>query len=232
MPGRPAQAMPKRRFVGAMVYNLGKLLTAYQVPDEAEAIRALWRQPRLAGRAADGRVHADVLADRAASSVSGLGFEALGVGVGVGRHWGLPESMQRCMRRPHSAPPHQRLPARPDRHPGRCQTPPQPGVAHGAGDHVPGAAVPACGVVPARPGPQPPDRPFWPGWPGGGTAPAVPVAAAGGGGADARPDQRCVPARPRHLDCRPPSARRGAAPAGLVPPASGHAVVFWCCRCS
>ena len=43
----------------------------------------------------------------------GLGFEALGVG--VARHWGLPETLQRCMRRPESAPPGHLLPAGPER---------------------------------------------------------------------------------------------------------------------
>ncbi|MBL8348855.1 MAG: HDOD domain-containing protein [Burkholderiaceae bacterium] len=80
--------------LGAMFYNLGKLLTEYYFPDEAEAIRA---QLRLAA-AAEPRAHPDVVADRAAGMVLGLGFEALGVG--VARHWGLPETLQRCMRRP------------------------------------------------------------------------------------------------------------------------------------
>jgi hypothetical protein len=62
---------------------------------------------------AGGRIHPDLVADRAASVVLGLGFEALGVG--VARHWGLPESLQRCMRRPDTAPPPQRLPVGPER---------------------------------------------------------------------------------------------------------------------
>ena len=106
----PTARDAEEAFLSAMFYNLGKLLTEYYFPDEAEAIRA---QLQLAGQAAGRRVHADVLADRVASSVLGLGFEALGVG--VARHWGLPESIQRCMRRPDTAPPHQRLPGGPDR---------------------------------------------------------------------------------------------------------------------
>ena len=82
-------------FLGAMFYNLGKLLTEYYFPDEAEAIRA---QQRLTRPAVGGREHPDVLLDRAANTVLGLGFEALGMG--VARHWGLPDSLQRCMRRP------------------------------------------------------------------------------------------------------------------------------------
>ena len=82
-------------FLGAMFYNLGKLLTEYYFPDEAEAIRT---QLRLTPAPADGHTHPDQLADRAAHMVLGLGFEALGMG--VARHWSLPDSLQRCMRRP------------------------------------------------------------------------------------------------------------------------------------
>jgi serine/threonine protein kinase len=91
-------------FLGAMFYNLGKLLTEYYFPDEAEAIR---NQLRLTPAPADGRSHPDQLADRAAHMVLGLGFEALGMG--VARHWSLPDSLQRCMRRPEGALPAQQL---------------------------------------------------------------------------------------------------------------------------
>jgi eukaryotic-like serine/threonine-protein kinase len=90
-------------FLGAMFYNLGKLLTEYYFPDEAEAIRA---QMRLTPAPADSRLHPDQLADRAAQMVLGLNFETLGMG--VARHWSLPDSLQRCMRRPDGA-----LPAQP-----------------------------------------------------------------------------------------------------------------------
>lgn len=89
-------------FLGAMFYNLGKLLTEYYFPDEADAIRA---QLRLTPPAADARTHADVQTDKAAQVVLGLGFE--GLGMGVARHWCLPDSLQRCMRRPDGAPPGQ-----------------------------------------------------------------------------------------------------------------------------
>ena len=102
-------------FLGAMFYNLGKLLTEYYFPDEAEAVRAQIHLMHLAPPAAKAgaRVHPDLAADRAANLVLGLGFEALGVG--VARHWGLPESLQRCMRRPDTPAPSQRLPVGPDR---------------------------------------------------------------------------------------------------------------------
>ncbi|OYU73215.1 MAG: hypothetical protein CFE45_37925, partial [Burkholderiales bacterium PBB5] len=95
--------------LGAMFYNLGPLLTEYYFPDEAQTVREeLERRAVLdpVGRA--GRSHPDVLADQVAAQVMGLGFEALGLG--VARHWGLPEGLQRCMRRPDTASPGQRLP--------------------------------------------------------------------------------------------------------------------------
>ena len=101
-------------FLGAMFYNLGKLLTEYYFPDEAEAVRT---QLRLTTAPADAQLHnnthPDVLADRAATMVLGLGFEALGMG--VARHWALPDSLQRCMRRPDGASPSQPLASGPER---------------------------------------------------------------------------------------------------------------------
>ncbi len=99
-------------FLGAMFYNLGSLLTEYYFPDEAEAIRSQLRltapasappggPPLLPGPAADRA------AEKASVLVLGLGFEALGLG--VARHWGLPDALQRCMSRPGSAAPTQRL---------------------------------------------------------------------------------------------------------------------------
>jgi serine/threonine protein kinase len=93
-------------FLGAMLYNLGQLLTEYYFPDEAEAIRT---QVRLNTSL---RTHPDVAADQAATMVLGLSFEALGMG--VARHWGLPEALQRCMVRPQSQPPNHRVAAGPE----------------------------------------------------------------------------------------------------------------------
>ena len=117
----PGSRDAEEAFLGAMFYNLGSLLTEYYFPEEAEAIRSQLRlseAPAIAGlggpaNAAHPRPHPDLAADRAANQVLGLGFEALGVG--VARHWGLPETLQRCMRRPESAPPGHLLPAGPER---------------------------------------------------------------------------------------------------------------------
>ncbi|MBP6902942.1 MAG: HDOD domain-containing protein [Burkholderiaceae bacterium] len=90
-------------FLGAMFYNLGPLLAEYYFPDEADAVRE-----QLARTPSDGRTHPDTVADRVAAQVLGLGWEALGMG--VARHWGLPEALQQCMRRPSSASPSKLLP--------------------------------------------------------------------------------------------------------------------------
>ena len=114
----PSARDSEEAFLGAMFYNLGKLLTEYYFIEEAEAIRAQLRLTANAASAAgaaaaQSRLHPDVAADRAAALVMGLGFEALGVG--VARHWGLPETLQRCMRRPETASPAQLMAAGPER---------------------------------------------------------------------------------------------------------------------
>lgn len=81
-------------FVGAMFQNLGRLLTEYYLPEEARQIRDLAKPP--AGRPAVSEMQASI-------SVLGLSFDELGRG--VARHWGLPESLQRCMSRPTGEPP-------------------------------------------------------------------------------------------------------------------------------
>lgn len=81
-------------FVGAMFQNLGRLLTEYYLPEEARQIRDLSRPP--AGRPGVSETQASI-------SVLGLSFDELGRG--VARHWGLPESLQRCMSRPTGEPP-------------------------------------------------------------------------------------------------------------------------------
>lgn len=81
-------------FLGAMLHHLGRTLTAFYFPEEAEAVR------RLVSPADDGVA----LSEAAASAqVLGMSFEALGLG--VARQWGLPDSLQRAMRRPGGDPP-------------------------------------------------------------------------------------------------------------------------------
>ncbi len=79
-------------FIGAMFQNLGRMLCEFYFPEEAGQIRAL---------AASGRVEGGD--ESAAVQVLGLGFEDLGAG--VARVWGLPETLQRCIRKPQGSPP-------------------------------------------------------------------------------------------------------------------------------
>ena len=106
-------------FLAAMFYKLGSLLTEYYFPEEAEAIRqhllasdSVRPPAAAAGRDAQ-RGRPDVAADRAADRVLGVSFEALGVA--VARHWGLPEALQRSMRRPEGASPGHAVGAGPER---------------------------------------------------------------------------------------------------------------------
>jgi serine/threonine protein kinase len=76
-------------FLGAMFHHLGRTLTEFYFPEEAEAVR------RLASPADD-----QPGLSEAAASTQVLGMSYEGLGLGVARQWGLPESLQRAMRRP------------------------------------------------------------------------------------------------------------------------------------
>ena len=77
-------------FIGAMFQNLGRLLTEFYFPEEARAVRNL-RAPDGSGRSIESEAAASF-------RILGLSFEELGLG--VAKAWGLPEGLQRCMRRP------------------------------------------------------------------------------------------------------------------------------------
>jgi eukaryotic-like serine/threonine-protein kinase len=82
-------------FLGAMFHHLGRSLTEFYFPEEADAVR------RLVSAVEDGQ---PALSEAAASSqVLGMSYEALGLG--VAKQWGLPDSLQRAMRRPTGEPP-------------------------------------------------------------------------------------------------------------------------------
>ncbi|MFY3384497.1 protein kinase domain-containing protein [Paracidovorax sp. MALMAid1276] len=78
-------------FIGAMFQNLGRMLCEFYFPEEARQVRSLVDSGRLDGGE-----------ETASLQVLGLGFEDLGVG--VARVWDLPESLQRCMRKPLGSP--------------------------------------------------------------------------------------------------------------------------------
>jgi serine/threonine protein kinase len=78
-------------FIGAMLQNLGRMLTEFYFPDEAAQIRnAMAANPGMSE-------------ERVSLTALGIGFEALGQG--VGKAWGLPDSMLRLMRKPEAPPP-------------------------------------------------------------------------------------------------------------------------------
>ena len=78
-------------FLGAMFQNLGRLLTEFYFVEEARQVRGIV----AAGQGGS----ASAVSEEAASiSVLGLSFETLGLG--VAKAWGLPATLQVCMRRP------------------------------------------------------------------------------------------------------------------------------------
>jgi serine/threonine protein kinase len=79
-------------FIGAMFHNLGRLLAEFYFPEEARTVRSLTSSTRQ-----------PVSESTASASVLGLSFEEMGMG--VAKAWGLPEGIQRCMRRPIGEPP-------------------------------------------------------------------------------------------------------------------------------
>jgi serine/threonine protein kinase len=88
----PVVRESEEAFIGSMFQNLGRLLAEYYFPEEARAVRSLTASTRQ-----------PVSEAAASASVLGLNFEALGIG--VARAWGLPESIQCCMRKPLGEPP-------------------------------------------------------------------------------------------------------------------------------
>ena len=84
----PQSREGEEAFLGAMFQNLGRLLTEYYFPEEALQIRQ-----RLGSAPATAAAR-----DAAARQVLGLGLDDLGAG--VARAWGLPDTLQRCLRPP------------------------------------------------------------------------------------------------------------------------------------
>ena len=79
-------------FIGSMFQNMGRLLTQFYFPEEAQQVRSLLQSEKPA-----------VTETTASVRVLGLSFEALGIG--VAKSWGLPDSIQRCMKHPVGSPP-------------------------------------------------------------------------------------------------------------------------------
>jgi len=87
----PVRHEAEETFIGSMFQNLGRMLTEYYFPEEAQQIRQLARDGDAAAR------------NNAAVKVLGISHQDLGVG--VARSWGLPESLQRMMLAPDGDPP-------------------------------------------------------------------------------------------------------------------------------
>jgi serine/threonine protein kinase len=79
-------------FIAAMFQNLGRMLAEFYFPEEAREIRALVHTSR-----------APITEAQAGIQVLGVDYETLALG--VAKSWGLPDSIQRCMRKPTGAPP-------------------------------------------------------------------------------------------------------------------------------
>ena len=79
-------------FIGALFQNLGRLLTKFYFPEEAQQVEqaVTERIPPLSEEAA---------------SIQALGMSYEDLGVGVAKSWGLPESLQRSIRAPRGDPP-------------------------------------------------------------------------------------------------------------------------------
>lgn len=89
-------------FLCALFHHLGRSLTEFYFPEEAEAVR------RLVRPGDEEQVDQPALGEAAASAqVLGMSYEALGLG--VARQWGLPDSLQRAMNRPLGDPPARRV---------------------------------------------------------------------------------------------------------------------------
>lgn len=79
-------------FIGSMFQSMGRLLTQFYFPEEAEQVRSLMQ------------AKSPPVSEASASlSVLGLSFENLGLG--IAKAWGLPESIQNCMKHPAGSPP-------------------------------------------------------------------------------------------------------------------------------
>ncbi|WP_295638063.1 serine/threonine protein kinase [uncultured Methylibium sp.] len=110
-PGSMAQhGVMEEAFLGAMFQNLGRLLAEFYFPEEAEQVRRLVRPGVVPARSAPKQPMPE-----AAASVSVLGLSYEELGLGVARHWGLPDTLQRCMRTATGTPPSQPPAAVPER---------------------------------------------------------------------------------------------------------------------
>jgi HD-like signal output (HDOD) protein len=96
----------EQAYLGAMFRNLGRLLVAYYLPEDAEQIRALCRS------SADGPK--PLSEPQAAQQVLGVSLDQLADK--VGEIWGLPDTLRECMATPKGEVPRRSLKGRPEHH--------------------------------------------------------------------------------------------------------------------
>jgi len=89
-------------FLCAMFHHLGRVLSEFYFPEEAQQVRRIMRPER--GAAPDAKPVSE-----AAASMQVLGMSYEQLGVGVARKWGLPDVLQASMRRPEGEPPARRV---------------------------------------------------------------------------------------------------------------------------
>jgi HD-like signal output (HDOD) protein len=88
----PTVRESEETFIGAMFQNLGRLLVQYYFPEEARAVRTLVQNKR------------EPMTEQAAAlNILGMTYEELGQG--IGKAWGLPPGIVKCMSRPQGSPP-------------------------------------------------------------------------------------------------------------------------------
>jgi len=88
----PASRESEGAFIGALFQNLGRMLVTFYFREEDAEIRALLVDPAFEG-------------DEDAASLQVLGLANEDLALGVAQAWGLPESLQRAMRKPAGAAP-------------------------------------------------------------------------------------------------------------------------------
>jgi hypothetical protein len=90
-----------------MMSQLGRMLTEFYFPEEADLIRRRVEPALQRGE------WSQAVEDRAVAEVLGLSYEQLGIG--VTKVWGLPDSLRRAVARPEGAAPSRPVESAPDR---------------------------------------------------------------------------------------------------------------------
>jgi len=103
----PAAKAHDEPFLAGMMSQLGRMLTEFYFPEEADLIRRRVEPASQRGQ------WSQAVEDRAVAEVLGLSYEQLGVG--VTKVWGLPDSLRRAVTRPEGAAPSRPVEAAPDR---------------------------------------------------------------------------------------------------------------------